>query len=96
MSDKIENPPAFPMPSAPFPRQNETAHYNEGMSLRDYFAGAAIQGYAANKRVMDKAIDDWQESGGSRPICVAEWLAGMAYEVADAMLAERLKSPTQN
>ena len=29
---------AFPMPSGPEPRVNETTHYNEGMSLRDHIA----------------------------------------------------------
>jgi len=32
---------AFPMPSGPEPRVNATTHYNEGMSLRDWFAAHA-------------------------------------------------------
>lgn len=60
-----------------------------GMSLRDYFAAKALQGYASNARVMDNAIDGWENSGGARPTCVAEYLAGLSYEVADAMLEAR-------
>ena len=34
--------PAFPMPSGPEPRVNTATHYNEGMTLRDYFAGQVL------------------------------------------------------
>lgn len=80
---RTDRPPAFPTPHDP----ERTG--NEGMSLRDWFAGQALVGYAANARVMDKAIDDWNNGHGVRPTCVAEFLAGLAYEVADAMLAAR-------
>lgn len=59
-------------------------------TLRDYFAARALQGYAANARVMDNAIDGWEESGGPRDTCIADYLAGLSYEVADAMLKARL------
>lgn len=58
-------------------------------SLRDWFAGKALQGYAANEIVMRKAIEDWQDNGGIRPSCIAEFLAGLAYEVADKMMIQR-------
>ncbi|MCK4306080.1 MAG: hypothetical protein KAY24_17705 [Candidatus Eisenbacteria sp.] len=35
---------AFPMSSGDEPRMNQTTHYNEGMSLRDWFAGMALRG----------------------------------------------------
>lgn len=60
-----------------------------GMSLRDYFAGQAIIGYMSNARTMDKAIDDWKENGGMRPHCIADFFAGLAYEVADKMIEAR-------
>jgi hypothetical protein len=47
-----------------------------GMSLRDYFAAAAMQGYLAGK-----AIPDRRDS--------IELYARSAYAIADAMLAER-------
>lgn len=55
---------------------------SEGMDLRDYFAGLAMQAY-----LMDEAI--LQDSDHS-----ADWLrktAVAAYEMADLMLKERNK-----
>lgn len=62
-------------------------------ALRDYFAAAALHGYSANVLVMHNAIEGWTETkrGGARDICIAEYLAGLSYEVADAMLKERAK-----
>ena len=57
--------------------------------LRDIFAAAALKGYSANARVMNKAIDEWDDGKGPRPTCIAEFLAGLSYEVADAMLEAR-------
>lgn len=58
-------------------------------TLRDDLAMAALTGYAANARVMNNAIDGWKESGGERPTCIAEYLAGLSYEVADEMMKAR-------
>lgn len=49
--------------------------YDPGMSLRDYFAAKAMQGALANPEV--------KETARAR----SEW----AYEIADAMMRERLK-----
>jgi hypothetical protein len=60
----------------------KTGRYAKDMTLRDHFAGLAMQAY-----VMDKAI--LQNSDHS-----AAWLkstAAAAYEQADAMLEERNK-----
>lgn len=60
-----------------FPLNNGSAQY--GMDLRDYFAGQAIIGiYSANedRATMDRP-DSWAET---------------AYEIADAMMKERIKS----
>jgi hypothetical protein len=62
------------MPSGPEPRDQEITHYNEGMSLRDWFAGMALLGLRANP-------DGWAEDGAK--------MAGYAYSDADAMLAAR-------
>ena len=45
MSDKPENPPAFACAATD---GMGLSHLQEGMTLRDYFAGAALQGDAAN------------------------------------------------
>lgn len=65
-----ENPKAFPVDcSNQFPHQ-------EGMTLRDYFAGQAISG-----------IKSCNEFWNITPTCAAH----DAYATADAMLAEREK-----
>lgn len=56
--------------------QHSKAPYYRGMSLRDYFAGLAMQGLLA--RI------PWGEGYSE------ELLAKAAYETADAMLAKRL------
>ena len=73
---KPDGGPAFPSRSANIVPINEIVH--SGMSLRDYFAAAALQGICAHRAV----TDEWAE----------ENLARAAYHWADAMLAEREKS----
>ena len=71
--------PAFPMASGPEPRANETTHYNEGMTLRDYFAAKAMQGMLANKGfIYGKTADEDDSNGAKR-----------AYKIADAMMKAR-------
>ena len=55
-------------------RQNNEVEINNGLTLRDYFAAKAMQGFCAH--------------GGSGPI-TQQALAEFAYQLADAMLAER-------
>lgn len=55
---------------------NECPTMNLGMTLRDYFAAKAMQGWTSNPLPNDSSIQD-----------VAAW----AYRQADAMLAERAK-----
>lgn len=63
-------------PAFPTPRYERGDIYSLGMDLRDYFAAHALQGICA--------------SGPSAMLTNAK-LAREAYELADAMLAERLK-----
>lgn len=65
--------PAFPMPAGPEPRVNSTTHYNEGMSLRDWFAGQ-----------LAAAMYTAQHSPTSIPGRKAR--AEEAYAMADALL----------
>lgn len=78
MSDKIENPPAFP-------RSGSVYDYGAqpGMTLRDYFAGQALAGLLAHP---------YCKSVGPGFNGVTVRVAIEAYAVADAMLAERAKS----
>ena len=60
----------------------KTGGFARDMTLRDYFAGLAMQGV-----LMDEAIHDEAD-------IAAEWIgkiAAASYEIADAMLKERAK-----
>ena len=48
MSEKPENPAAFPNPMIPEWQEGST-----GMTLRDYFAGQALAGIMANPHIGD-------------------------------------------
>jgi len=69
---------AFPMPGT-----ESTCGPEYGMSVRDYFAAAAMQGFLANRHFYAFIHDGAEIAAGA--------LAENAYEVADAMLAERAK-----
>jgi hypothetical protein len=62
----MNNPPAFPNPHF---------HTVSGMSLRDYFAAKAMQGYCADP--------DYKKDCGREDTAIA------AYKMADAMLKAR-------
>ena len=57
-----------------------------GMSLRDYFAGQAVIGLMT--MISAEALSDEHHKDGRRH---SRLLAAGAYEIADAMLAEREK-----
>jgi len=62
-----------------------------GLTARDFIAIEAMKGYLSNVLVMYQAIGGWEEKGGDRPTCVADWIAGLAYEMADSMIEESNK-----
>lgn len=71
MLDEMNGGPAFPC-------ADDEATYeqpNRGMSLRDYFAAKAMQGYCSDR--------EW------RADCDADATARSAYFIADAMLKAR-------
>lgn len=76
MTDKPENPPAFPWNQ----HQNEDGTWDQdgeqGMTLRDYFAAESLGGFLSHP-----------ECTASSPENDAKW----AYKYADAMLKERSK-----
>jgi hypothetical protein len=74
MSDKNTGGPAFPMPSGMEPKVDITTHYNEGMTLLDYFAGQALPAVITYMKFYD---------------CGQSGIAKTAYDQAQAMLAER-------
>ena len=60
--------------------ENQIPYGQRGMTLRDYFAGQALAGSLANEESTPSL---------TTPEVEAQW----AYEIADAMLAERTKEP---
>jgi hypothetical protein len=77
MSNTNTGGPAFPVLIVDRPKK--LAHFN-GMTLRDYFAAKAMQGFAMDDVLCKEAITapDWYKS-----------IADAAYDMADAMLAAR-------
>lgn len=67
MSNINDGGPAFPVVS-------EVMGHCSGMTLRDYFAAKAMQGFAADPSMDEVEIGD---------------IADLAYEMADAMLLAR-------
>jgi len=62
----------------------EIQPYEYGMTLRDYFAGKALQGFIARGETSyGKRLSD--DGTSSQPITISE----RCYELADAMLEER-------
>jgi len=86
MSDD-RNPPAFPLVTAEYTLHGQQYRdWNAGMTLRDYFAGQALIGSyigGTGATVMEIATQDVAVAHKARAI--------HAYEVADAMLAQREK-----
>ena len=71
MSAPNDGGPAFPV-------RFENGFYQQGLSLRDYFATAAMHGILAGR-----------DSSIAYPL---DHIADAAYQQADAMLAERAKT----
>lgn len=78
MTDTInDGGPAFPTQTFCYDGQGQILQYQEpGMTLRDYFAAAALQGITARTHI-NSDMRGWAE---------------LAYKHADAMLAERNKN----
>lgn len=75
MSNKINGGPAFPTMDANY----EQKYAGEGMTLRDYFAAKALQGYLAG----------FQTQGFSIQSDMQDQIARGMYSMADAMLDAR-------
>ena len=78
MNMKPNGGAAFPKPLTRI-GEHEYEEGNEGMSLRDWFAGMALQGMLASPRSIDCEKLDSKNH------------ASYAYAYADAMIAERDK-----
>jgi hypothetical protein len=77
------NEPAFPGENAM--RFGQTNDCNPGMTLREHFAGLAMQGFAANSELSAKLARQ-------QPETVAQVYAVAAVLAADALIAELEKA----
>lgn len=95
MSNKPENPPAFPSDQPRWmvheslkndPRLEEIVEYCNGMTLRDYFAGQALTGILSRgKRLENEDIDFTFQ----KPCDEA---ANIAFSMAESMLKARVRT----
>ena len=76
MKNKDDSFSAFPLPLG----DEQINERSAGMSLRDYFAAKAMQGFSASPSMID-----------SNDLRAIEYVAAASYAMADAMLAERAK-----
>ena len=87
MKNKInDGGPAFPFPVPTFDTNGcKIGHSTEqpGMTLRDHFAGLAMQGMLAGISPIER-INLFSGHSGNEP-----YLAAASYRIADAMIAER-------
>ena len=86
MADRDDGGPAFPRPASP-PPATGLEWAEDGMTLRDWFAGQALVGMAP---VVCKPGCQYEPQDGD-PRSVEEFTAAVVYSLADAMLAERAK-----
>lgn len=77
--EALANPPAFPVVA-----ENGLGHVSEGMSLRDWFAGQALVG-------MGSTVPASPSGARWASHCIPAVKVRVAYEIADAMLRERMK-----
>ena len=76
--------PAFPCHTNPQPGRLSDAP--QGMTMRDYFAAAALQGTLSSPQIRgNTGQENWRHQD----------FAEFAYRLADAMLAERASQSTQ-
>lgn len=67
-----------PFNQSAFPIGKQIQLCEQGMTLKDHFAGLAMQSLFANKSMVDTMTD-----------YSIEWVAKFSYAIADAMLKQR-------
>ncbi len=85
MAEKVDGGSAFPQHAD----TGNLEDWRMGMSLRDYFAGQALGGLVAAYRATPEAAASLTDVAKAVGLTPQEVEATVAYEIADAMLAER-------
>ena len=80
---KPQNPSAFPLAL-----NNDRTDFEQGMTLRDYFANSAMQGLLSNENEIQRAV--------KKSTDVNSVIASISYALADAMLKVRQKTELQH
>ena len=75
-------------PAFPRPHSGTTQYAQEGMTLRDYFAAKAMQGFISARAWHPDFVfeDNWKWDAGMK---ASDAVAKDAYQYADAMLKAR-------
>ena len=84
MTTKPENPNAFPMPGLSGLPNGQFMHGDHGMTLRDYFAAAALQAIIEKHIAASMDVNHYGANHPDRKLA-----AEGAYAYADAMLVAR-------
>lgn len=79
---EVQNFSAFPC--AAFGPSDDSIH-QRGMSMRDWFAGMALQGMVSQP-ILPKV------KPGDEEMTIGEWVARNAYNMADAMMEARVQN----
>jgi hypothetical protein len=89
MSDIDNGGSAFPTHRATFDPVKDVVIMHDGMTLRDHFAGLAMQAQVATDMVPGEACDQLVEMAEAHGQDVLYRLALNSYEIADAMIKAR-------
>lgn len=91
---KIKNPKAFPGTHEYYDyRGRKLLRRFDGMTLRDYFAAKALQGFCSdNTQWLNIMMDSSKQGQHKREESSEDYLAHQMYRIADSMLKERNNS----
>lgn len=101
MAERDEGGPAFPTERTEWDGGQRTQWVQSGMTLRDWFAGQAVAGWGEGHHGNSHYLDPSHQGGSStrfpdtRDVAAdyAVRMARFAYNVADAMIAARGRTP---
>jgi hypothetical protein len=68
--------------------------FHSGMTLREYYAGLALQGLASNSDLGKMIMTNWQ-AGKDKELTSSQLIARDAVEMADALIAELNRVKTE-
>lgn len=94
MSDKPDNPQAFPTYIPPYSCLDP--YDQPGLTMRDYFAASDAAGRFAKWKLNNMTVGQLDEEYGDFDVPYAAAFSAFCFEFADAMLKQRSTTPTPN